>query len=63
MEDYKKWLKYRMDLRNGLEEMGNQEKWLQSKPDLTALEQKVLERIIKRKMEKHEKVSFFRRKR
>jgi len=55
MEDYKKWLKYRMDIRNGLEDMGNQEKWLQSKPDLTALEQKVLERIIKRKMEKLEK--------
>ncbi|KAJ8047403.1 EF-hand calcium-binding domain-containing protein 12 [Holothuria leucospilota] len=55
MEDYKKWLKYRMELRNGLEDMGNQEKWLQSKPDMTALEQKVLERIIKRKMEKLEK--------
>ncbi|XP_071817485.1 EF-hand calcium-binding domain-containing protein 12-like isoform X2 [Apostichopus japonicus] len=51
MADYKGWLKTRVKLRNGLETMGLGEKWLQGKPELTILEQRVLNRIVQRKIQ------------
>lgn len=56
MADYKGWLKTRVKLRNGLETMGLGEKWLQGKPELTILEQRVLNRIVQRKIQNIEQV-------
>lgn len=54
IEDYKSWIKERKEFRKNLDSMGLSEEWLAKKPDRTALENKVLHRIIQERTPKHE---------
>ena len=45
-ENYQQWLKERKAFRSDLENMGLNEKWLNSKPAKTVLEKRVLARMI-----------------
>ena len=45
MAEYKSWLRDRMALRAGLENMGLKESWLRSKPNPTPLERRVLAQL------------------
>ena len=46
IESYEKWIRDRRNFRSNLESMGLNEQWLARKPDKTALEQRVLNRMI-----------------
>lgn len=53
-EDYKNWMKDRQKFRNDLENMGLSEHWLNQKPSMTALEKRVLVRMIKERTPHYE---------
>ena len=46
LNSYEDWIKERKKFRNNLENMGLNEEWLKKKPNKTALEQRVLNKII-----------------
>ena len=45
-ENYRKWVKDRQELRQGLDRMDDLERWLSSKPDVSPLEAVVLKRYV-----------------
>lgn len=53
-EDYKNWMKERQKFRTDLENMGLSEHWLNQKPSMTALEKRVLVRMIKERTPHYE---------
>ncbi|XP_022302015.2 EF-hand calcium-binding domain-containing protein 12-like [Crassostrea virginica] len=53
-KDYKNWMKERQGFRNDLENMGLSERWLNQKPSMTALEKRVLVRMIKERTPHYE---------
>lgn len=53
-KEYQNWMKERLTFRNDLENMGLSEHWLNQKPNMTALEKRVLVRMIKERTPHYE---------
>ncbi|XP_062585713.1 uncharacterized protein LOC134247355 [Saccostrea cucullata] len=53
-EEYKNWMTERQKFRHDLENMGLSEHWLNQKPNMTALEKRVLVRMIKERTPHYE---------